>query len=196
MSVAKPLEQLPNTPDIVHPVPAQASVASGISLAVLRVATGFIFLWAFLDKTFGLHYSTSTAKSWLNGGSPTNGFLKSVNVGPLESLFHDIAGSWWTNILFMAGLLFIGVAVILGIGLRISAVSGALMMAMMWIAEYPLAQFTSIGEPTGSTNPIVDYHLMYALVLIVLATTHAGSVWGFGRAWERLPFVSHHHWAR
>lgn len=27
-------------------------------LATTRLATGFIFLWAFLDKTFGLHYST------------------------------------------------------------------------------------------------------------------------------------------
>ncbi len=26
------------------------------TLAVLRVATGFVFLWAFLDKTFGLNY--------------------------------------------------------------------------------------------------------------------------------------------
>lgn len=31
------------------------------SLAVLRLATGFIFLWAFIDKTFGLGYSTATA---------------------------------------------------------------------------------------------------------------------------------------
>ena len=26
--------------------------------AVVRVATGLVFLWAFLDKTFGLGYST------------------------------------------------------------------------------------------------------------------------------------------
>ena len=30
-------------------------------LAATRLATGFIFLWAFLDKTFGLHYSTGAA---------------------------------------------------------------------------------------------------------------------------------------
>ena len=30
-------------------------------LAVTRLATGFVFLWAFLDKTFGLHYSTGAA---------------------------------------------------------------------------------------------------------------------------------------
>ena len=29
------------------------------ALAVLRVSLGFAFLWAFLDKTFGLGYSTT-----------------------------------------------------------------------------------------------------------------------------------------
>ena len=46
------------------------------ALAVLRVATGFVFLWAFLDKTFGLGYSTPSAKAWIHSGSPTLGFLK------------------------------------------------------------------------------------------------------------------------
>ncbi len=74
-------------------------------LAVLRIAVGFIFLWAFFDKLFGLHYSTASANSWLNGGSPTKGFLSNVAVGPFESLFHSFAGAGWANALFMAGLL-------------------------------------------------------------------------------------------
>ena len=32
-------------------------------LAAARIGTGFIFLWAFLDKTFGLHYSTGAPTS-------------------------------------------------------------------------------------------------------------------------------------
>ena len=36
-------------------------------LAVLRLATGFIFLWAFLDKTFGLGFSTPVERAWLDG---------------------------------------------------------------------------------------------------------------------------------
>lgn len=34
-----------------------------LSLVLLRLATGFVFLWAFLDKLFGLHYSTSGARA-------------------------------------------------------------------------------------------------------------------------------------
>ena len=163
-------------------------------LAVVRVAVGFLFLWAFLDKTFGFGYATPAERAWINGGSPTKGFLSRVAVGPFESTFHAIAGATWADWLFMLGLLGIGIALILGIGLRIAAVSGTVMMLLMWAAEWPLAQFTSAGEPSMSTNPIVDYHIIYALALIALALTYAGNTWGLGRRWARLPFVQRNRW--
>ncbi|MEV6492341.1 DoxX family membrane protein [Actinoplanes sp. NPDC051633] len=163
-------------------------------LAVFRISTGFVFLWAFLDKTFGLGYATPAERAWINGGSPTKGFLSSVEVGPFQNFFHDIAGTTWANWLFMLGLLGIGLALILGIGMRIAAVAATAMMAMMWIAEWPLAQHTSAGEPSGSTNPITDYHYMYAVGAIVLALTYAGHTWGLGRLWAKLPFVQKHRW--
>jgi thiosulfate dehydrogenase (quinone) large subunit len=166
------------------------------ALAVLRVATGFVFLWAFFDKAFGLHYSTPTAKAWIHGGSPTKGFLSSVDVGPFQSTAHAIAGTWWANGLFMLGLLAIGVALIAGVAMRIAAISGVVMLAMMWLAEVPFAQFTSAGEPTGSPNPFADSHYIYAVVLIVLAATYAGTTWGLGRTWARLPFVNRNRWAQ
>jgi thiosulfate dehydrogenase [quinone] large subunit len=163
-------------------------------LAIVRVVLGVEFLWAFLDKTFGLGYATPSARAWINGGSPTKGFLSRVAVGPLEGTFHAIAGAAWADWLFMAGLLGIGIALILGIGLRAAAVSGTVMMVLMWAAEWPLAKVTSAGEPTMSTNPIVDYHIIYALVLIALALTYAGHTWGLGRWWAGLPFVRRHRW--
>jgi thiosulfate dehydrogenase (quinone) large subunit len=163
-------------------------------LAIVRVVLGVEFLWAFLDKTFGLGYATPSARAWINGGSPTKGFLSRVAVGPLEGTFHAIAGAAWADWLFMAGLLGIGIALILGIGLRAAAVSGTVMMVLMWAAEWPLDKVTSAGEPTMSTNPIVDYHIIYALVLIALALTYAGHTWGLGRWWARLPFVQRHRW--
>jgi thiosulfate dehydrogenase [quinone] large subunit len=165
-------------------------------LAVLRIATGFVFLWAFLDKTFGLGYSTSSAKAWIHGGSPTRGFLKSVDVGPLQSTMHTIAGTWYADWLFMLGMVAVGVALIAGVGLRIAAGAGALIMAMMWIAEFPLAQHTSAGAASGSTNPLTDYHLIYAAVLLVVAATYAGDTWGLGRVWAKLPIVRDHAWLR
>src|SRR4030095_7307470 len=65
--------------------------AAARALAVLRISTGFVFLWAFLDKTFGFGYATPSAKAWINGGSPTKGFLSSIDVGPFQNVFHTIA---------------------------------------------------------------------------------------------------------
>jgi thiosulfate dehydrogenase [quinone] large subunit len=162
--------------------------------AVLRVAVGFVFLWAFLDKTFGLGYATTSAKAWINGGSPTKGFLSGVAAGPLESTFHSWAGDAWADWLFMVGLLGIGLALILGVALRAAAVSGTLMMLLMWLAEWPPAKFTSAGAATASTNPIIDYHIVYALALIAVAVTYAGNTWGLGRLWAKLPFVQRNRW--
>jgi thiosulfate dehydrogenase (quinone) large subunit len=170
------------------------TAAAAKFLAVFRVVLGFEFLWAFLDKTFGLGYATPSARAWINGGSPTKGFLSRVAVGPFESTFHAWAGAAWADWLFMVGLLGIGLALIFGIGLRIAAVSGTLMMLGMWAAEWPLAKFTSAGEPSMSTNPIVDYHIIYALALIALAVTYAGHTWGLGRLWARVPFVHRNRW--
>ena len=60
-------------------------------LAVARVLLGLVFLWAFVDKLFGLGIATPAARAWLNGGSPTTGFLKSVE-GPFSNFFNGIAG--------------------------------------------------------------------------------------------------------
>lgn len=164
------------------------------ALASLRLLTGFVFLWAFLDKTFGLGYATASGKGWIDGGSPTKGFLSSVAAGPLESTFHAWAGDAWTDWLFMLGLLGIGVAATAGVALRPAAVAGTAMMALMWIAEWPPARHLSNGAPSMSTNPFADYHVIYAVALIAVAATGAGATWGLGRQWARLPIVRDHAW--
>src|ERR1044072_1320309 len=60
-----------------HAVSAKAGTLAlrAYSFASLRLLTGFAFLWAFLDKTFGLGYATPSGKGWIDGGSPTKGFL-------------------------------------------------------------------------------------------------------------------------
>ncbi|MFD7692635.1 hypothetical protein [Streptomyces sp. NPDC059805] len=175
---------------------APTTAASAYVLAGLRLLTGFVFLWAFLDKTFGLGYATPSGKGWIDGGSPTRGFLGSVAVGPLESVFHSWAGDAWADWLFMLGLLGVGAALVLGVGVRLAAVAGTVMMALMWMAEWPPARHLSDGSPSMSTNPFADYHVVYAVVLIALAAAGSGAVWGLGEAWARLPFVDRHPWLR
>jgi thiosulfate dehydrogenase (quinone) large subunit len=155
-------------------------VSTGIApvvWAITRISIGFVFLWAFLDKTFGLRFATPTERAWLNGGSPTKGYLAGVE-GPFAGLFNPMSGAPWADWLFMVGLLGIGTALILGIGMRIAAVTGALLLVFMWMASLPL-----------ENNPFMDDHLVYAMVLVGLAAMDAGDFFGLGTAWARLPLV-------
>ncbi|MFJ8114305.1 hypothetical protein [Streptomyces sp. NPDC096132] len=175
---------------------AGTHTARAYAFASLRLLTGFVFLWAFLDKTFGFGYATPSGKGWIDGGSPTKGFLGSVAVGPMESTFHSWAGDPWADWLFMLGLLGIGLALVAGVALRLAAVAGTAMMALMWIAEWPPAKHLSDGTASMSTNPLVDYHVLYAVALIVVAAAAAGDTLGAGRLWATLPFVRDHNWLR
>ncbi|WP_406723829.1 hypothetical protein WJ438_02915 [Streptomyces sp. GD-15H] len=188
------LHRAETAPAFAESTTAAATATRAYVFAGLRLLTGFVFLWAFLDKTFGFGYATPSGKGWIDGGSPTKGFLSGVAVGPMESTFHDWAGAAWADWLFMLGLLGVGLALMAGIGLRLAAVAGTAMMALMWVAEWPPAQHLSDGSPSMSTNPFADYHLIYAVVLIALAAAGAGATWGLGKVWARLPFVSRNRW--
>lgn len=140
--------------------------------AAVRILLGFVFLWAFFDKLLGLGFSTPPERAWVNGGSPTRGFLAGVE-GPFAGAFNAIAGNVAVDWLFMLGLLGVGLALVLGIGLRVAAIAGALMLALMWLASLPIA-----------ANPFVDDHVIYAVVLVGLALERAGDTWGLGRWWR------------
>lgn len=145
---------------------------------ITRIALGWIFLWAFVDKLFGLGHGTAAKDAWLDGGSPTFGFLSFGAVGPFQGVYHRIAGAAWADWLFMLGLLGIGVALILGICMNLAAASGALMLLLMWTAVLP-----------PQNNPVIDDHIVYALVLGLLALLDAGRWLGLGGTWQRLPLV-------
>ena len=166
------------------------------ALAFLRIVLGLTFLWAFFDKTFGLGYATSPAQAWISGGSPTKGFLGHVQVGPLQSMLRGWAGAGWADWLFMLALLGIGLALLLGVGMRVAAIAGTVLLALMWIAEWPLARSASDGTATSSTNPLIDYHLVYLVAIIVLAAFAAGDTWGLGRRWAQLDLVRRNRWLR
>jgi len=158
------------------------SAAKQYVLAGLRIVIGFTFLWAFLDKLFGLGYATPEARSWLNGGSPTKGFLSSAT-GTFAGFYHDLAGTGVANWLFMLALAGIGTAFLLGIGTRIAAVSGAILYVMMWSVVLP-----------PSNNPVVDEHIIGAFAVVVLALFATGDTLGLGRWWKSLPVVQRNPW--
>ena len=96
----------------------------------------------------------------------------------------------------MVGLLGVGLTLILGVLMYTSTAAGVLLLGLMWLAEFPLAQHTSAGVASGSTNPFADYHYIYTLVLVALALTGAAQTWGLGRMWAAQPVIRRHPWLR
>jgi thiosulfate dehydrogenase [quinone] large subunit len=168
---------------------------------LLRLSIGFIFLWAFLDKNFGLGYTTASAKKWMFGtgaGNPTAGYLKfGVNPkGPFANFFHSLGdtalkggANSWLNWLFMAGLLGIGLGLMLGVVARITAVSGVVMLGFMYLASAPWAQYQDASGANQSNNPAVDEHLVYIIAILAMLYVGAQFAWGLAKPWTNIVFV-------
>jgi thiosulfate dehydrogenase [quinone] large subunit len=183
-----------NTNDVVAAHTAErletrAAPAFRYVAAAARIALGWIFVWAFLDKLFALGFATGRnpqtgvvdrfgLAAWVHGGSPTQGFLKFGTQGPFADFYKSFAGAAWADWLFMLGLAGIGVALMLGVTMRIATYAGALLLMMMWSAAlWP------------ANNPFVDEHIVYVLVLFMLLLSGAGKTFGLGRWWEQTRLV-------
>ena len=159
---------------------------------VLRIALGWVFLWAFLDKLLALAFATGRDPetgvvdrfgdaAWINGGSPTEGFL-SFGLDTrwfFEDFYSGLAGQAWVDWAYMASMLFIGAALMLGIATRLAAAAGVVWMLI----------FYTSAALWPENNPFMDDHLVYAIVLAGIGWVGAGRYLGLGRRWERLDIV-------
>ncbi|MEM7274862.1 MAG: hypothetical protein AAF547_17395 [Actinomycetota bacterium] len=147
----------------------------------LRVLLGWSFLWAFLDKFFGLGFATCRATdspaidvgcdaAMISGGSPTYGYLNFATEGSHTGFLFDwmapsapdainLADVW-----FMAVLLLGGLALMLGVAVRTAAVGGAILMAFMFLA----------GDVWPENNPVNSSHVIEMVVFLGIATVGAG----------------------
>lgn len=140
-----------------------------IFLRLLRISLGWLLLWGFFDKLFGLGFSTCRdvktgiidyfcEGAWINGGSPTYGFLKFGVHGPLAEFFHGLASVAVVDWLFMVGLLLIGLAFVFNFSLRLAGYSGALMMLLMYLGLIP-----------PEHNILIDEHIIYLFAFLFFA---------------------------
>jgi thiosulfate dehydrogenase [quinone] large subunit len=175
--------------------------------ALLRLALGWTFLWAFLDKAFALGFSTGrvlndagqTVKidffgsaAWIHGASPTAGVLGFATKGPFAHFYQTITGyqmtqagptsAAWVDWVYMLSMLLIGGALILGIGVRLATIGGIIWMAIFYTA-------TAIWP---EHNNFVDEHVIDALVLAGLFLANAGRYYGLGKIWQRTEVVKRH----
>lgn len=156
----------------------------------LRIVIGWIFLWTFLDKAFGLGFSTGRnaetgaiaffgPDAWINGASPTAGFLEFGVKGPFAEFFRGLAGQVWIDWVYMLSMAVIGLALVLGIGARIAAIGGVIWLGIFYLASAIWPEH----------NPVVDDHVVYAIALIGIAIVGAGRWLGLGGWWEKTALV-------
>ncbi len=153
-------------------------------LALLRIAVGIIFLWAGAEKVFNggangwsaagfLKNATAGTLSWpFVSGTPAEGTI----YNPTHQLWVDLAANSGAmtaiNSLVVFGEVAIGIALILGIATRFTAIMGVLMMVLFFVAAWDL----EFG--------IVNQHLTYAIVVFILGYLGAGNYFGLD-AWLR-----------
>jgi thiosulfate dehydrogenase [quinone] large subunit len=78
------------------------------------------------------------------------------------------------------GHLLIGLSLAVGLMVRVSATIGAFLLVLYWAA---FMDFPYVG---GRENFIVDFHLVYAVILLYLAVVGAGKVVGLDPVAERM----------
>lgn len=156
--------------DIVTTKPARQALAVG------RILTGFFFFWSFLDKLFGLNFATPAEQAWINGASPAQGFINNAAVGPFVGLLKLFANPLG-DVLFMLALFGIGLALLLGVGQKITMIAGPAFMLSLWMSLFPPAMAGS------ANNPIIDSHWLFAALIVAVTITRAGDTWGLGKWW-------------
>jgi len=184
------------TSEATGPTPAAAAAAAaaaappapailGSLLGVLRIALGWVLLWAGVDKVFGLGYPTEDGQAVIDGASATEGYLQHALTpgSAAEPLLQPLAGNPLIDVLYLAGTLGAGVALLLGVGVRIAGLGGAALFVMLWFSSLPLEY-----------NPFLDQHLFWALSCLLVVAADAGRHLGLGRWWQSTTLVSTRRW--
>lgn len=139
-----------------------------ISLFALRITIGWLMLYAGVTKLLVPSWS---AAGYLAGAKTFSGFyhwLTTPGVMPITNVVNE-----W-------GLTLLGVSLILGLAVRLSAPLGALLMLLYY---FPVLTFPTIAPHSY----LVDEHIVYATALLVLAGFRAGRAWGLELWCARLP---------
>jgi thiosulfate dehydrogenase (quinone) large subunit len=147
----------------------ESSLDRGV-IFVLRILMGWTFLYA------------GVSQIWNN--FDTAGFLNHVvTFHNFFSMFATPTMLPITDFLVKWGHLLIGLSLISGLLVRVSGPFGILLMITYYFAHM---KFPYIEE---KVNFLVDYHLVYATVIVYLIAHRAGHVWGLDGLIGRMRMV-------
>ncbi len=155
------------------------------SAAAVRLSMGWVFLWAFLDKLFGLGHETAEQGRLDQRRQPHQGLPRLRRHGPVQGLLQRHRRRRLGRLAVHDRPARHRHRAVLGIAMRVAAAAGVLLLVLMWTAVLPPAN-----------NPFMDDHLIYAMVLVLITALGAGHTWGLGRTWESLALVRRTPWLR
>lgn len=130
-----------------------------ISLLLLRLSLGWLMFYAGITKIVD--------PAWSAAGYLTN----AQTFQSIYAWFAQPAILPVTNFLNEWGLTLIGISLIVGAFVRLSSTLGILLMLLYY---FPVLTFPTIGAHSF----LVDEHIIYALVFLLLLAYRAGRVWG------------------
>lgn len=137
-----------------------------------RIAMAWTFLYAGLSQLMEPNF---TAAGFLNH-TKTFHSVYAWFAGPDMLPYTDFLVQW--------GHTLIGLSLLFGFMVRPGAVFGILLMGVYYFAHM---DFPYVDSPV---NFIMEYHLVYAGVLVFLFAERAGHVWGLDGWIETLPVVA------
>lgn len=143
-------------------------------LLILRLLMAWIFLYAASHQVFDPSFSVI-------------GFLSHTKTfNGLFSVFTAPSIAPVVSFLVAYGHLAIGLSLLFGCLVRLSAPCGAAILLLYWMAHM---DFPFISD---ETNFLIDYHIVYIVVLIYLAVKGVGSIYGLDGIIARSSFVRNH----
>lgn len=146
-------------------------------LLLLRLSMGWLFFYAGITKVLNPNWS---AAGYLNGAKTFSDFYQWL-AGPSMLPYTNFLNEW--------GLTLVGVALILGLFVRLSSVFGAAMMVLYY---FPILTFPKVG----ANGYLVDEHIIYALAFLFLAAIRAGQYFGLENWCVNLPICRRYKWLR
>ncbi len=140
------------------------------SLFMLRIVMGWMFLYAGITKVLDPAWS---AEGYIKSAQNFSWFFSQLlNPGILPTV--NFLNEW--------GLTLLGVSLILGIGVRLSSLLGAVLMFMYYaVLPFPYPNPHSL---------LVDEHIIYVTILLYFAVVRAGRVYGLEEWCSGLPICS------
>ena len=106
------------------------------------------------------------------------GYLRTAT-GPFESIFHRLAGVAWldkVDLLIVAGLVLVGLSLLLGLFTQAGCVGAILLLALFYFSYMPLQGVSQAGAEGAYL--IVNKNLIEAAAVLVLWSFRTGRIAG------------------